>query len=138
MNIPKCKAWDQTNHEWVNYGFCLRFDADGNSEVLNAFAQPFKDRVLIPVFATGRTDCTGKDIYQGDIIRTNNEQQDDEPSEDHFFSVVTYDDQRAGYFIQQPHDKYSPALHHYYIVSIEVMGNIWENNDLLLQEQQSQ
>lgn len=135
MNIPKCKAWDQTNKEWVTYGFCLRFDADSNGEVLNAFAEPFKDRIVIPVFGTGLQDRTGKDIYAGDIIRTNNEQEGDEPSENHFYGVVVYDDQRTGYFIKQPHDKYSPALYNYYIASIEVIGNIWENSDLLLQEQ---
>ena len=64
----KCKAWDKTNKEWVDYGFCLRFDANGNYEILNAFAEPFADRELVPVLFTGSHDQHNQDIYDGAVL----------------------------------------------------------------------
>src|SRR6266568_4703244 len=65
----KCKAWDEANKGWVTYGFCLRFDADGNYEVLNAFAQPFTDRKIVPVLFANMQDKHNKDVYVGDIVK---------------------------------------------------------------------
>jgi len=129
MNIPKCKAWDQTNKEWLTYGFCLRFDADGNCEVLNAFAQPFTDRVVVPVFGTGQQDCTGKDIYEGDILKI----------EDATAKVVFWErPPEFGLDFYHNEDKWCEDWN---LTDdserMEIIGNIYENSDLLPQEPQS-
>ena len=91
---------------------------------------------------TGLQDCTGKDIYEGDLVHTNNdeeenEQEESEPEEDHYHGVVTYNPEKAWYYIKQPDSSYTPTLCNTTIVSIEVIGNIYENSNLLPQEQQS-
>lgn len=138
MTIPKFRAWHKQHQIMMPV---LQIDLDpehGGVFVESSDGSHCGCRLhmeLWPWDAIELMQWTGREnIYAGDIIRTNNEQQDDEPVEDHFHGVVVYDNQRTGYFIQQPHDKYSPALHNYYIVSIEVLGNVYENVDLI-QEQ---
>ncbi len=74
----------------------------------------------------GRTDNHGTDIYEGDIIRTDNEQQYAEPVEEHYYGTIYYDGEKAMYRIKQPDSTYAPALSNDAIVSIEVIGNIWQ------------
>jgi len=80
---------------------------------------------------TGLYDQNSQEIYEGDIVVTSNSQKYDYPSEDEFRGIVTYDEQKAMYTIVQAHDSYHPALSNHYIDSIEVVGNIYENPDLL-------
>lgn len=144
MTIPKYRAWHKEHRTMKPV---LELDLDPANGVFVASQQPENDDSQYNTYGeywlwreielmqwTGLQDCTGKDIYQGDIIRTDNEQEGDEPAEDHFYGVVIYDHQRTGYFIKQPHDKYSPALYNYYIVSIEVVGNIYQHHELLEQQ----
>lgn len=65
----KFRAWDSTHHEWVDYGFCLRFDKDGNGHILDAFARPFTDRTLVLMEWSGVTNEQGQDIYEEDSVR---------------------------------------------------------------------
>lgn len=68
---------------------------------------------------TGMTDKNGKEIYEGDIIRS-----DGHTWEDKFTASVEFD---KGMFWD--------SYWHYPIasaVSMEVIGNVWENADLLV------
>lgn len=121
MKDIKCKAWDKTHKEWINYGFCLRFDANGNCEVLNAFAQPFPDRKVIPVFWVGLTDKHGKDIYQGDIVKSYRPWDDWGDT----LQVVKYEHGTWNY----SYDLYEYAAKPE--EDWEVVGNVYESPELL-------
>lgn len=124
----KCRAWDETHKEWVNYGFCLRFDAEGNCSILNAFAQPFTDRTLVLSFAIGRADKHGKDIYDGDILRgekgdTCIVEWEEEIDRDRYWATA------YGYSIffgKKNCEVYSGAYE-----EVEIIGNVWEHPGLV-------
>src|SRR6266487_1056603 len=80
----------------------------------------------------GCKDKNEKEIFEGDIVVTENEQQGEYPVEDTFRGVVTYQD--AMFKIVQLHNTYTPCLKNYTIVSIEIIGNIYENPELLNKE----
>ncbi len=88
----------------------------------NRMEEPYGNYVLMQY--TGLKDKNGKEIYEGDIIETENSLGV------HKFAVE-YNDDKAGYFC--PHwvdDEYETTLgqlpNH-----IEIIGNIFENPELL-------
>lgn len=89
------------------------------------------DHVFEIMQCTGLKDKADKDIYEGDIVVTENEQEGEWPVEGQYKGVVTYNDQRAAFYIQQPHDTYTPTLSNLAIKSIEVLGNIYEHPELI-------
>lgn len=114
----KCRAWDETNRDWVNYGFCLRFDSEGTCEMLNAFAEPFTDRKLIPVFWTGQKDKNGHEVYSGDIVRY---------EDIGVQGIVAWSETYPGFIVLNPQRNGAYVLHNEW----EVIGNVYEHPDLL-------
>lgn len=127
----KFRAWDKAeNRMYQNVGIdphaasYFAFDQDGG--IIDAYGSA---PTLMQY--TGLKDKTGKDIYEGDIVVTENEQEGEWPVEGQYKGVVTYNDQRAAFYIQQPHDTYTPTLSNLAIKSIEVLGNCYEHPELI-------
>lgn len=78
---------------------------------------------------TGLLDANDREIYEGDIVLTENEQQGAHPCEESYEGVVTY--QGDAFHIVQSHDTYTPTLKNITIQHIEVIGNIYENSNLI-------
>lgn len=78
---------------------------------------------IIPLQYTGLKDKSGKDIYEGDICSTYNI---NEPS--NLVDTVVFDD---GSFVFQNDYKLSAELRGFKSDYIEIIGNIYENPELL-------
>lgn len=119
--LPKCRAWDEARKEWVNYGFCLRFDSNGDCEVLNVFAQSLRGQKLTLSFGVGIPDRNGKDIYGGDFVKW----EIGEPPEG-IYKVIWYE---HGWYLERE-DGWKEALYPNLAdgkgSNLEVIGNIYE------------
>ncbi len=84
---------------------------------------------------TGLKDKNNKEIYEGDIIThplcVKEPHDEDEPCE-HFVGVIRYEVERGQYFaINQKQNGY--VLEMSLVYNFEVIGNIYENPELLKQ-----
>jgi uncharacterized phage protein (TIGR01671 family) len=117
----KFRAWDGIRKEMF-YPYCLehingiltakRYVTDENADVLTVLMQ-----------FTGLHDKSGKEIYEGDIIRCNNTQIGEVLWEEHdaCFNVNGYYDSSDDY----------PTMAFIEGQPFEVIGNIFENPELL-------
>ena len=80
--------------------------------------------------STGLKDKNDKEIFEGDILKVAN-------NDSSWFEVVKYDHDKAMFISKEVNLKYEvPETPLYdlfspYLFKVEVIGNIWENRDLL-------
>ena len=103
-----------------------------NSDVWNVFFQMsmgnhIGNEDFIPMQYTGIKDKNGKEIYEGDIVNEG----------DNYYSVVEWNDHVGGpgfflheYYPNGENDRYHD-FHAYTTYPYEVIGNIYENPELL-------
>ena len=131
--IPNFRAWHNT---WEEMGKVkrIRFDVDGNvTKVL------FEGKILgvntgideiTLMQSTGLKDKNGKEIFEGDILKVAN-------NDSSWFEVVKYDHNKAMFISKEMNLKYEvPETPLYdlfspYLFKVEVIGNIWEDGDLI-------
>ena len=86
----------------------------------------------IPLQCTGLRDKYGIEIYIGDILQTSNshEEFDNWKKEDYGYTVCKTKDKELGFEFTNwyPRDKENSV---YDLMFVEVVGNIYENYDLL-------
>lgn len=134
--IPKFRAWDRTRNE-MNYrvmvGNCDTDDENYTCPTIWIEERKkwlhFDDYECI-MQSTGLFDKNGKDIFEGDILKVAN-------NDSSWFEVVKYDHDKAMFISKEVNLKYEvPETPLYdlfspYLFKVEVIGNIWENRDLL-------
>jgi hypothetical protein len=123
--MKKYRVWCKDKNEWERHPVFL--DTSGNIwHFQNGCAIPIKPENHNVCFFTGLLDINGKEIYEGDIILY---KDSDETREVGTIEWNDYD--RAWGFIR----KNSNCLmgHNFigYGVEIEILGNIYENSELL-------
>lgn len=142
MRVFKFRAWDKFNAQYWN------------SEEYNNLGDFFKkiqhfidggNDLIIEQF-TGLIDKNGKEVYEGDIIKWketrfwNKEQEEKGVAMPRFFkSAVVYDD--AGFLVSSTQEFDTPLccffrgedVHNQFDYKAEVIGNIYENPELLNQ-----
>ena len=112
----KFRAWD------TKYGIMLDSDSSGISYI---FALAKKDGLTIQQY-TGLKDKNGVEIYEGDIVKATSDQYTNE----NFVGKVIFDE---GCFLTWINKNDIRGL--WGEDDIEVIGNIFENKDLLEKEQ---
>lgn len=108
----KIRAWHKINREWISFEELFKTDQH--------WQNPFTRDDLILVRSTELNDKNGKEIWEGDVVRWNEEFTDSGIEER--VSQVKY--LGHGFF---------PMCASYFesIKNCEVLGNVWENPELL-------
>ena len=130
--IPKFRAYDSSSYRrmyqpdeiMVGNGDIWIIDEDScdNEWIIN------NDLHLMQ--STGLHDKNGKDIFEGDILKVAN-------NDSSWFEVVKYDHDKAMFISKEVNLKYEvPETPLYdlfspYLFKVEVIGNIWEDCDLI-------
>ena len=118
--IPKFRAWDKYDNSWVNYPVFIGSDGEVYWEHYERGLQEDSDLVISQF--TKLKDKNGKEIYEGDILYF-------EPFETHSNDrIVEYID--GAYHGRLIRNGYSKLLAEC-IYETKVIGNIWENPELL-------
>lgn len=138
LNAPSrwnMRIWDDYRSEWLcqsdkdaltYYGFDI---TGGETTEFQGLPKWHPDRHLIWEQSTGLTDKNSKEIYEGDIVKTNSP---DQPN----FTVGVIEFEQQAFWISnvpsnRPDHTHSELLLQYWETEIEVIGNIHENPELL-------
>ena len=132
--VPKFRAWDKTENQWIE-GFKLHFYEDGSILCLDV-----EDECDFPFFvenigvtwelmqSTGLKDKNGVEIFEGDVLTSNVQPcKMVNPIKDGY-GVVRFEN---GMF------KLGSISLVTFISKMEVIGNIYENPELLDQSNES-
>ncbi len=120
MKENKYKVWCKNNNEWEKGK--MMFFCDGSlAQLKNGLIIPCKQETHIIVFYTGLKDKNGKEIFEGSI--------------DSKRRVVEYLTNMSGYYLMKNgegvHLSHSQFVKDGCLKHIEVIGNIYENPELL-------
>ena len=132
--IPKYRAW---HHElgrmmalksmWFQDDLIEELEL--NDTVMNDYITAYLDEIVL-MQSTGLLDKNGKEIFEGDILKVAN-------NDSSWFEVVKYDHDKAMFISKEVNLKYEvPETPLYdlfspYLFKVEVIGNIWEDGDLI-------
>ena len=127
--IPKFRAWDKKLKKMFEVSF-IDFDTKliGLNIDLEIIIFDFDDVNLMQ--STGLKDKNNKEIFEGDILKVAN-------NDSSWFEVVKYDHNKAMFISKEMNLKYEvPETPLYdlfspYLFKVEVIGNIWEDGDLI-------
>jgi hypothetical protein len=131
--IPKFRAWDSVEKKFVEHFFITDNGLICNMEKPTSGYNspiPVEKSELILMQSTGLHDKNGKDIFEGDILKVAN-------NDSSWFEVVKYDHDKAMFISKEVNLKYEvPETPLYdlfspYLFKVEVIGNIWEDCDLI-------
>jgi len=131
--IPKYRAWDSIKKKFVEHFFITDNGLICNMEKPTSGYNspvPIEKSELILMQSTGLHDKNGKDIFEGDILKVAN-------NDSSWFEVVKYDHDKAMFISKEVNLKYEVPetplcdLFSPYLFKVEVIGNIWEDCDLI-------
>ncbi len=125
--IPRFRAWDKENKKMIDVDILnwnngeVDFIGDGITFILKA-----NDIVLMQ--STGLTDKNGKEIFEGDIVKVTDGDERTNFPDGGIGTICGLDEIFMWYIDGQVHNGLFDISQEYYI---EVIGNIYENPELL-------
>lgn len=132
MREIKFRAWDKVKQIWCNYkiddGTVYFMDNDTGCWYRN---YPGKYENFDLMQYTGIKDINNVEIYEGDIVKLSKENSDFKE-----IGVVKFDENKASYVLETQDDdlSYNISYYNYHKVYYRVIGNIYENKELLKQK----
>jgi uncharacterized phage protein (TIGR01671 family) len=119
MREIKFRAWDKENEEWVYNPESGYIDVKQDDEIEFDYDE---NRIILQQY-TGLKDKNGKEIYEGDIVK----------SENKMIVFVEWNDLDGSWHCFNKNHKFHSTwtLGHFINDKIEVIGNIYENKDLI-------
>ena len=124
MREIKFRAWDRFKQRWSNYKINdgTVYFMDKNTGVwYGSYNKRYKDFNLMQY--TGLKDMREKEIYEGDIVKLR---------ANHGIGVIKYSDEWGAFVVEYVKPRPLGVLGmNYYKEDIEVIGNIYENPELL-------
>ena len=124
MKDIKFRAWDKDNNDWFNeYDGDLYIELNGNinfgwnGEIMDDYT----DRIILMQY-TGLKDKKGVEIYEGDVLF--------HPLQGRRKVYYPYNETVASYGLRDIDSGFGNTLQDSHAVW-EVIGNIWENPELL-------
>jgi len=135
MRKPKYRVWDKDSETMV-YGVGITPETDGSTPYKIAVSYADYDQfdyypngVLMQY--TGLKDKNGKMIYEGDICFIQIYDNSGNPSEDESFNTKVVFRKNAFQLVDKDGDTWTEWLTVYKGEDTEVIGNIYENSELL-------
>lgn len=135
MREIKFRAWDKKKEMWTNYKSYdgILYFMDKNTGVwFGKYNKRYKDFDLMQYI--GMKDMNNVEIYEGDIVKLYKEKGNFKDT-----GVVKFDKSRASFVLETQDDdygyfSYNISYYNYNKVYYKVIGNIYENKELLEQE----
>lgn len=134
MREIKFRAWDKVKQIWCNYkiddGKVYFIDNDTGCLYRN---YPGKYENFDLMQYIGLKDINNVEIFEGDIVEMSKENSDFKE-----ISVVKFDKNKASFVLETQDDygylSYDISYYNYHKVYYKVIGNIYENKELLEQK----